>query len=71
MTKTSIGVNRKKENFMEKSKTSKLRTFNIVLQYKKVGKWKDYLYGERAYIILSLVAKTLLAYLVFAGITQP
>lgn len=34
---------------------------NMVLQYKKVGKWKDYLYGERVYIILSLVAKTLLA----------
>lgn len=44
---------------------------NMVLQYKKVGKWKDYLYGERAYIILSLVAKTLLAWLVFAGIMQP
>lgn len=41
---------------MEKSKTSKLRTFNMVLQYKKVGKRKDYLYGERAYIILRLVA---------------
>lgn len=34
---------------------------NQVLQYKKVGKWADYLYGEKAYIILSLVAKTLLA----------
>lgn len=44
---------------------------NMVLQYKKVGKWKDYLYGERVYIILSLVAKTLLAWLVFAGIMQP
>ena len=41
------------------------------LQYKKGGKWKDYLYGERGYIILSLVAKTLLAWLVFAGIMQP
>ena len=44
---------------------------NMILQYKKVGKWKDYLYGERGYIILSLVAKTLLAWLVFAGIMQP
>lgn len=44
---------------------------NMVLQYKKVGKWKDYLYGEKVYIILSLVAKTLLAWLVFAGIMQP
>lgn len=44
---------------------------NMVLQYKKVGRWQDYLYGERGYIILSLVAKTLLAWLVFAGIMQP
>lgn len=44
---------------------------NMVLQYKKVGRWKDYLYGERGYIILSLVAKSLLAWLVFAGTMQP
>jgi hypothetical protein len=44
---------------------------NMVLQYKKVGPWKDYLYGERVYIILSLVAKTLLAWQVFAGTLQP
>ena len=44
---------------------------NMVLQYKKVGKWRDYLYGERGYIILSLVAKSLLAWLVFAGTLQP
>lgn len=44
---------------------------NMVLQYKKIGPWKDYLYGERAYIILSLVAKTLLAWQVFAGTLQP
>jgi hypothetical protein len=40
---------------------------NMVLQYKKVGPWRDYLYGERVYILLSLVAKTLLAWQVFAG----
>lgn len=44
---------------------------NMILQYKKVGKWQDYLYGERAYIILSLVAKTVLAWLVFFGVMQP
>lgn len=44
---------------------------NMVLQYKKIGKWKDYLYGERAYIILSLVAKSLLAWQVFAGTLRP
>lgn len=44
---------------------------NMVLQYKKVGKWSDYLYGERAYIILSLVAKSALAWQVFAGTLRP
>lgn len=44
---------------------------NMVLQYKKVGRWKEYLYGERAYIILSLVAKSLLAWQVFAGTLRP
>lgn len=44
---------------------------NMLLQYKKVSKWKDYLYGERMYIVLSLIAKTLLAWLVFAGIFAP
>jgi hypothetical protein len=44
---------------------------NMVLQYKKVGRWADYLYGERGYIILSLVAKSVLAWLVFFGVMQP
>jgi hypothetical protein len=44
---------------------------NMVLQYKKVGKWKDYLYGERTYIVLSLVAKSILAWLVLFGAMQP
>ena len=44
---------------------------NMVLQYKKVGPWKNYLYGERVYIILSLVAKSLLAWQVFAGTLRP
>lgn len=44
---------------------------NMILQYKKIGKWKEYIYGERTYIILSLVAKSVLAWLVFAGIMQP
>lgn len=44
---------------------------NMVLQYKKTGKWRDYLYGERAYIVLSLVAKSLLAWQVFAGTLRP
>lgn len=44
---------------------------NMILQYKKIGPWKNYLYGERVYIILSLVAKTLLAWQVFAGTLRP
>jgi hypothetical protein len=44
---------------------------NMFLQYKKVGPWRDYLYGEHAYIILSLVAKSVLAWQVFAGTLRP
>ncbi len=44
---------------------------NMILQYKKVGAWKDYLVGERAYIILSLLAKTALAWMIFAGTLAP
>ncbi len=44
---------------------------NMVLQYKKIGPWKNYLYGEHSYIILSLVAKSLLAWQVFAGTLRP
>jgi len=44
---------------------------NMVLQYKKVGKWRDYLFGETAYVFLSLVAKSLLAWQVFGGTLAP
>lgn len=44
---------------------------NQWLQYKQVGRWKDYLVGERAYITLSLVAKSLLAWQVFANTLAP
>lgn len=44
---------------------------NMVLQYKEVGRWKDYLFGERVYIILSLTAKSVLAWLIFAGTLAP
>lgn len=44
---------------------------NMYLQYKKIGPWKNYLFGERVYIILSLVAKSLLAWQVFAGTLRP
>lgn len=44
---------------------------NMVLQYKKVGPWKDYLFGERVYIILSLTSKSILAWIIFAGTLAP
>lgn len=44
---------------------------NMLLQYKKVGKWKDYIYGEFMYIVLSLASKSLLAWLVWAGTLRP
>jgi hypothetical protein len=43
----------------------------MVLQYRKVGRWKDYLFGERMYIVLSLVAKSLLAWQIFFGTLRP
>ena len=36
-------------------------------QYRAKVKWSDYLYGERIYIVLSFVAKSLLAWQVFSG----
>jgi hypothetical protein len=41
------------------------------LQYKKVGKWSNYLTGERTYIILSLLAKSALAWQIFANTLIP
>ena len=40
---------------------------NMVLQYKKVGPWRNYVFGESAYVLLSLVAKSALAWQVFGG----
>jgi hypothetical protein len=40
---------------------------NMVLQYRKIGPWRDYLFGERMYILLSLFAKSALAWQVFSG----
>lgn len=44
---------------------------NMWLQYKRVGPWKDYLFGEKMYILLSLIAKSLLAWQIFAGTLRP
>jgi hypothetical protein len=40
---------------------------NMVLQYRKIGPWRNYLFGEAAYILLSLTAKTALAWQVFTA----
>lgn len=40
---------------------------NMALQYRRKGRYQDYLYGERMYVVLSLVAKSTLAWLVFGG----
>jgi hypothetical protein len=44
---------------------------NMYLLYRKKGTWKDYTYGERVFMILSFVAKTALAWQVFAGTLHP
>lgn len=51
-------------------------TFNIfaitmVLQYRRIGRWRDYLVGEKTYMVMSLVAKSLLAWQVFSGTLRP
>ena len=51
-------------------------SFNIfaitmILQYGKIGRWKDYLVGEKTYMFMSLFAKTILAWQVFAGTLAP
>lgn len=44
---------------------------NMIFQYKKIGPWRDYLFGERVYVLLSLVAKSALAWQIFAGTLRP
>jgi hypothetical protein len=43
----------------------------MVLQYRRIGRWRDYLVGERTYMLLSLLAKSALAWQVFAGTLRP
>ncbi len=40
---------------------------NQWLQYRGVGTWSDYVFGERAYGVLSLVAKSALGWQIFAN----
>jgi hypothetical protein len=43
---------------------------NMALQYAQIGRWRDYVFGEYAYIVLSLAAKTLLAWLIFGNVLR-
>jgi len=45
-----------------------LFAFNQYAQYKKIGKWENYVYGEKMYVWLSLFGKSILAWFVFLGI---
>jgi hypothetical protein len=40
---------------------------NQWLQYRQVGRWADYAYGEKTYLVLSLGAKSILAWQIYGG----
>ncbi len=40
---------------------------NMWLQYRRIGPWRSYIFGESVYILLSLTAKSALAWQVFAS----
>ncbi len=40
---------------------------NQWLQYRGIGPWRSYAFGEKTYLVLSLVAKSLLAWQIFGG----
>ena len=40
---------------------------NMILQYREVGPWREYTFGELGYVVLSLVAKSALAWQVYFG----
>jgi hypothetical protein len=43
---------------------------NMALQYRGFGRWRDYRFGEAVYVLLSLGAKSVLAWLVFANVLR-
>lgn len=45
-----------------------LFALNMWLQYRRIGPWRRYVFGEYGYIVLSLTAKSALAWQVFAGV---
>jgi hypothetical protein len=40
---------------------------NQWVQYRRIGRWADYGFGEHAYLVLSLVAKSALAWQIYGG----
>jgi hypothetical protein len=44
---------------------------NQWLQYRQIGRWSSYLFGEKTYLVLSLVAKSVLAWQIFGGSLAP
>lgn len=44
--------------------------FNLILSRKGIGRWSDYLYGEKVYMSLSLLTKAAVAWLLFVNILQ-
>jgi hypothetical protein len=43
---------------------------NMFLQYKKIGPWTNYLFGEQFYVVLSLTAKSALAWQIFFNLLK-
>ncbi|MGB0417928.1 MAG: hypothetical protein ACPGCR_04065, partial [Acholeplasmataceae bacterium] len=44
--------------------------FNMLFQYLKVGPYKNYIFGEKVYVWLSLIAKSTIAWIVYSGALQ-
>jgi hypothetical protein len=40
---------------------------NQWLQYRGIGRWRDYAFGEKSYLVLSLAAKSVLAWQIYGG----
>ena len=40
---------------------------NMYLQYKRIGPWRNYIFGEYGFMVLSLTAKSALAWQIFQG----
>ncbi len=50
---------------------SDVLALNMVFQYRRIGPWRNVLYGERVYMVLSPVAKSAPAWPVLAGALRP